>query len=122
MKRFKKIMALVLTTVSAVGIMGAAVSANFVSSSCASFEWGINSCTIKNTTTTERRMEANFMVYDKSGKFVDSSFKSAAGGYGTTATARNPKTHSSDYSYKWIGSMYNSVHPYSGVASSFSKP
>lgn len=123
MKRFKKIMALVLTTVSAVGIMSAAVSANFVSNSYASFEWNNNYCTIKNTTNTERRMEASFMVYEmNTGDRIDSSNKVAVGAYGTTATARNPKTHSSNYNYRWIGVMYNGNHPYSGVASSFSKP
>lgn len=123
MKRFKKIMALVLTTVSAVGIMSAAVSANFVSNSYASFEWNNNYCTIKNTTNTERRMEAYFQVNEaNTGNFIDSSYTTAVGAYGTTATARNPRTHSSNYNYLWIGIMNNGVHPNSGNLTSFSKP
>lgn len=121
--RIKKIMAIVLTTVSAVGIMSAAVSANFVSNSYASFEWNNNFCTIKNTTNTERRIEASFTVYEKNtGVRIDSSNKVTTGAYGTTATARNPKIHSSDYNYRWTGVMNNGVHPYSGILTSFSKP
>ena len=74
MKKIKKIMALLLTTVLTVWIMSVAVAANFVNSSYASFEWNNSYCTIKNTTNSERCMEANFEVYDKNtGILIDSS-------------------------------------------------
>ncbi|MCM1298564.1 MAG: hypothetical protein NC203_03690 [Firmicutes bacterium] len=123
MSKFKKAMSLIAAAAVTIGVGSVSVSAAFDSCSYGTFEWNNSYCTVKNSTNTSRYMTAYFDVYEKNtGKYIDSSFSSGSGAYGTTVTANNPTSHSSLNSYRWVGAIYNSQSPNSGAAYTFDKP
>lgn len=123
MKKIKKFMAFATAAALTIGTVSVSAITYYESCEYARFQWDYSSCSIKNTTNTERYLTAYIDVYEaNTGKSLGSDFDSETGAYGATATANNPATPSPDNSYRWIGAVYGGSSSYSEVVYTFDKP
>lgn len=123
MKKIAKGLSAVLLAATLTIGMAITACAGHDQNSYSTFDWSYTGCTIKNTTNISRYMTASMEVYIKNtGDFVNSSFCSGTGAYGTTVSTSNPEKDSEDYNYIWRGAIYNGAHANAGIADSYSKP